>query len=57
MDGGGDADYRGRAPVVEVQPANRANGANLNSHSDARKTPIARLPYGIICRKDPFKIN
>ena len=34
-----------------------ANPANLNSHSAARNTPIARIPYGIICRKDPFKIN
>jgi hypothetical protein len=34
-----------------------ANPANLNSHSDAINKPIAPLPYGIICRKDPFKIS
>jgi hypothetical protein len=54
---GGGADYRGEVPAAGMQPANPANPANLNSPSDARKTPITRLTYGIICRKDPFKIK
>ena len=56
------AALRGGPPSSEnllggVTGAQPANPANLDLRFDARTTLRARLPHGIFCRKDPFKIN
>lgn len=56
------AALRGGPPSSEnllggVTGAQPANPANLDSLFDARTALRARLPHGIFCRKDPFRIN